>query len=299
MKDIEIKNGDAFELIKKVESNFVDLVLTDPPYFFDKLDDTWKEEDINYKTSNQRVKSLPAGMKFDPKQGKRVYEFIYEISKEIFRVLKPGAFYFCFSSARLQHRVASAIEDAGFYIRDTFLWIYKESQLKASSLERYVTDDKKNLLSGWKTPQVRTNYEPIIVAQKPPKETLVKNFINYQVGLFNFEEKLENNYTLSNILLTEEIEGFPNMFLVPKPKKTEKMNYNNHPTVKPISLLSLLIRMSTKENALVLDPFLGSGSTAISACLTNRKFLGFELNKEYVDIANRRLVDMCEKVLDK
>jgi hypothetical protein len=64
---------------------------------------------------------------------------------------------------------------------------------------------------------------------------------------------------------------------------------NFHPTVKPISLMSYLVIMGSRENDLVLDPFVGSGTTCIAAKLLNRKYLGMELNDEYVVIAQERI----------
>ena len=64
---------------------------------------------------------------------------------------------------------------------------------------------------------------------------------------------------------------------------------NFHPTVKPISLMSYLVIMGSRENDLVLDPFVGSGTTCIAAKLLNRKYLGMELNDEYAVIAQERI----------
>ena len=64
---------------------------------------------------------------------------------------------------------------------------------------------------------------------------------------------------------------------------------NFHPTVKPISLMSYLVTMGSRENDLVLDPFVGSGTTCIAAKLLNRKYVGMELDNEYVVIAQERI----------
>lgn len=68
---------------------------------------------------------------------------------------------------------------------------------------------------------------------------------------------------------------------------TERLNI--HPTVKPIALMEYLIKLITPENGTVLDPFLGSGSTGIAAVRLNRSFIGFELEKEYFEIAQSRI----------
>jgi len=62
-----------------------------------------------------------------------------------------------------------------------------------------------------------------------------------------------------------------------------------HPTEKPESLLNRIILLGSKENDIVLDPFLGSGTTGVVAVQNNRKFIGVEINKEYFDIARGRI----------
>ena len=64
---------------------------------------------------------------------------------------------------------------------------------------------------------------------------------------------------------------------------------NLHPTCKPISLMSYLTILTTRENDIVLDPFTGSGTTAISSILLQRRFIGFEREEEYWKIATERI----------
>jgi hypothetical protein len=72
-------------------------------------------------------------------------------------------------------------------------------------------------------------------------------------------------------------------------EKTSKPKYNHHPTVKPLKLMSYLITLGSRENDIVLDPFCGSGTTCIAALTLGRKFIGIELEKEYCEIARKRL----------
>lgn len=64
---------------------------------------------------------------------------------------------------------------------------------------------------------------------------------------------------------------------------------NNHPTVKPIDLMKYLCRLVTRPNGVVLDPFMGSGSTGIAAMLEGFKFIGIEMDAEYFKIAEKRI----------
>jgi len=75
---------------------------------------------------------------------------------------------------------------------------------------------------------------------------------------------------------------------------TSKINIKDkqlysHPTIKPLEFIRKIIRNSSKENDVVLDCFIGSGTTAIGCILENRKYIGFEINKKYFDIAQQRI----------
>lgn len=117
----------------------MDFLLSDPPYFLDQLDDKWSHEAIG---QNMRkagaVGGLPVGMKFDPVQGRRLEAFFHQVSLEAIRVLKPGAFMVAFSQGRLVHRLATAAEDAGFEIRDLFVWEHEGGQGKAFTHTHFV-----------------------------------------------------------------------------------------------------------------------------------------------------------------
>jgi len=71
-----------------------------------------------------------------------------------------------------------------------------------------------------------------------------------------------------------------------------------HPTQKPLELFKYLIEASSNENDIVLDPFLGGGTTAVACKMLNRKFIGIELNPEYCEIARKRIKSIPER-LDK
>lgn len=64
---------------------------------------------------------------------------------------------------------------------------------------------------------------------------------------------------------------------------------NNHPTCKPIKLMSYLITLGSRSNDIILDPFIGSGTTAIACKILNRRYIGYEINKEYCEITKKRL----------
>ena len=88
---------------------------------------------------------------------------------------------------------------------------------------------------------------------------------------------------------------YDHIFMIPKPSKAEKGGNNPHPTVKPLRIMERLIRLVTPKPSvvntpvIVLDPFMGSGTTGVSAKRLGRSFVGFELSKEFYDIAVNRV----------
>ena len=310
MKNNEFINkiicADTLELLPKIESDSIDVVLTDPPYFLDKLDNKWDYKKVSNQSNQYAVKSLPAGMKFDREQGVRFYKWYLDVSKEIFRILKPGGFFFSFSSPRLYHRMASAIDDAGFEIRDAFMWLYTQNQAKAMSMNHFIkkmnTDEeiKNNIkakLSGWKTPQIKSCFEPIAMAQKPTDQTYLNNMLKYEVGLFNTNVKIGDNMYPANVFTVDKInELIDKTFLLSKPTKKEKGEYNDHKTVKPLAICEYLIKLSAfAKDAIILDPFVGSGTTAMAAKKLGKQYVGIDSNEKYTKIAEKRLLDLDKK----
>ena len=298
---IKIINNDCLVELIALQDNSIDCVITDPPYFIDKLDNKWDSKKVS-NDSNSHIKHLPKGMKFSKNQVKELYDFYLEVSKILINKLKPGGYFLSFSSPRLYHAIAMACEIGGFEIRDMINWTYTQSMPKGMSVNHIIekmkiTREEKDTLKkeyeGFKTPMIKACFEPVCVAMKPiGKLTFIKNELIFKTGLLDFNQKvgIDNDRVPANIITTEEFnELYDKNFMIPKPSKKEKGKINTHITVKPISLIEHLIKLFSKEGALVVDPFLGSGTTALACKNTNRKCIGIELNEEYYKIALERL----------
>ncbi len=280
---IKVVTGNCFEKIGEIEKNSVHLVITDPPYFLDGLDSAWRKGGENAKRATGVVGGLPVGMKFDPKQGRALQDFIGRIGELLLGVMLPGAFAVMFSQPRLAHRMAVGMEEAGFEIRDLLVWHFtRRAQFKAFSQEHFVNkmdipiDEKEALkrdMQGRKTPQLRPQFEAMILAQKPREGTFVENWKKYKTGLIDPKKTLDGN--TPNTVMTVE--------------KPHKEQYNGHLTVKPLHLITHLIELLSLPRQTVLDPFLGSGTTALAAWNTGRCCVGIESNPDYIEIAKRRL----------
>lgn len=299
--------GDSLEILSNLEDNSIDIVLTDPPYFLDKLDNNWQYKKVEDTRNQQTIKSLPAGMKFDRKQGQEFYKWYLIISEQIYRILKPGGFFFSFSSPRLYHRMASAVDDAGLEIRDCFLWLYTQNQAKAMSINHFIEKMKisdaekksiKEKFNGWKTPQIKSCFEPIVMSQKPADGTYLNNMLKNNIGLMNTNIRVGDNMFPANILTVDNInEMIDKSFLIGKPTKKEKGDFNNHKTVKPVEICEHIIKLTAfYKNAVVLDPFVGSGTTAVAAKKLGLNYIGIDSNPEYVKISEKRLGELDKKI---
>jgi len=293
-KNYQLFNEDCRRGIKNVSENSVDFIVTDPPYFIDGMDDAWNDNNLKAKAAKSGViGGLPVGMKFDRAQGEKLQQFLEPLCKEFLRILKPGGFCVVFSQGRLYHRTAMALDLSGFEIRDLLGWKY-EGQAKAFSQNHFIRRDKTmpeaekqqlmEELDGLKTPQLKPQMEPMVLAQKPKDGTFVENWKKYQVGLVNTKESLDGMFPGTVMEVSK---------VVRKHETDEKLE---HMTIKPVCLISHLIKLFTKTGQTVLDPFLGSGSHGVAAIESNRKFMGFEIEKKYYDIASRRIESATAKI---
>ena len=300
MDNINIVNANCLDEIIHIQDNSIDCIITDPPYFISKLDNNWDANKLNNSTINSHI-NLPCGMKYDKKQSKDLYDFYLNLSKILFKKIKPGGFFLSFSSPRLYHSIAMACEHAGFEIRDMINWVYTKSIPKGMSVTHFIKkmdiseEEKVEMIDkykNYKTPQIRSCFEPICVAFKPIESTFIKNEIKYNTGLIDFSVKVGNgnDKVPTNVITTSPQDIlYDKNFLIQKPTKDEKGHFNTHITVKPLQLIEHLIKLFSKENAIILDPFVGSGTTAVGCKNTNRKCIGYEINKEYYEIAIKRI----------
>lgn len=162
---------------------------------------------------------------------------------------------------------------------------------------------------------LKTAYEPIIMVQKPLENSLAENVLKYQVGSLNIdstripfaqgETDVGHNphplgRVMSNIIQTEDFGDYNKYFNINSNEDLDhflfyskvrdgKKTGNSHPTKKPVQLMKQLIKLVTIEQQIVLDPFMGSGSTGVAAKELNRDFVGYEKQSDYFVIASERL----------
>ena len=144
----EVRHGDCLALMRAMPDASVDAVVTDPPYELGFMGKSWDA----------------SGIAFNP-----------EVWAEALRVLKPGGHLLAFSGSRTYHRMACAIEDAGFQIRDQIMWVYGSGFPKSL-----------NLPGGLGT-ALKPAHEPICMARKPLDGTVAGTVLKHGTGAINVD----------------------------------------------------------------------------------------------------------------
>jgi site-specific DNA-methyltransferase (adenine-specific) len=468
---IDLRLGDCLEVLKTLEDNSVDSIVTDPPYHLTSITKRFGKEGsapAQYGTDGAFARASKGFMGKEWDGGD--IAFRTDVWKECYRVLKPGGHLLSFGGSRTYHRMAVAIEDAGFEVRDQIMWVYGSGFPKSHNIgkaidkiqgnEREIGKSKGTFVSsggqlngentrterfeskgngdweGWGS-SLKPAHEPICMARKPLSEkSIAENVLKHGTGGINIDDcripfdmtdtnpatnplyRQENNYKMpeagqesngavsftsskneisqegrfpANIMFDEEAGkildeqsgvsksqkrkpeynkptehtntytpkasdyrddntyddkgGASRFFYCPKVSKKERnegMEHevgvfhqrprredgtiiykethpeewkeamdklprkdktskaaaeeklqgkkgNTHPTVKPIALMEYLIKLVTPKGGVVLEPFMGSGSTGIAAKNLGMSFIGIEKEEEYFEIAKQRI----------
>jgi len=138
----KVHQSDCIEFMRKMPENSVDSLICDPPYGLEFMGKEWDKFKITKQTKSQVVKNLGAGMRRQTRD--EIFEFqrwTRQWAKEALRVAKPGATLLSFGGTRTYHRMACAIEDAGWIIKDCIMWLYSTGFPKALDIKKSL--DKK------------------------------------------------------------------------------------------------------------------------------------------------------------
>lgn len=299
-----IINQDCIEGLTHIAPNSIDACITDPPYNYEFIGHKWDADEIKRRTeriqnSSTLVKHIPYGsglaggvrnQRWYKRNADNIQEYqdwCFKWGKETFRVLKPGAYIMVFNSSRTVAHVQVALEKAGFYARDILVWKKNSGIPKGLNFTKKLEKEGVSGAERWEGWHscLRNEWEAIALLQKPLENNYLETVKKYNIGLMKAQR--EDGSFLSNIL--DNI------------KRDAKEEFNIHCTVKPLDLIDRLIRMvvPSGDDKIVLDPFMGSGTTAVASIQNNTSFLGYEINNEYCEIAQKRVEKYYKTLSDK
>lgn len=214
---VALHAGDCLDVIRTLPDNLFDAVVTDPPYALVSIVKRWGSLNAAPCKSDgasgvyKRATAGFMGKQWDT--GERA--FAAEFWAEVLRVLKPGGHVVAFSGTRTYHRMACAIEDAGFEIRDQLAWTYGSGFPKSH-----------NMGDGWGT-ALKPAWEPIAFARKPLIGTVAQNMAEHGTGALNIDGcrvpgTFESGWSKSGSKASENVAmSGPNYARGPKPDNAD------------------------------------------------------------------------------
>lgn len=290
---IDLIYDDCNKYLPTLDGNSIHLILSDIPYGIGA-----EEWDVLHNNTNsallgnspaqrkvgavfkKRGKPINGWSEADKAIPKEYQAWCSQWASQWYRVLKPGASAIVFAGRRYAHRCIVAMEDAGFSFKDMLAWQRQRAPHRAQRIslvyERRGQLHHATTWQGWRVGNLRPVFEPVLWFTKPYPTggTLADTLLEQGVGAYNETAFLQ-------------YEANPNNILTSWYEKTEATSL--HPTQKPLKLMKSLIELTTKEGSIVLDPFMGSGSTGVASKDLKRKFIGIEKDEQYFKIAEKRL----------
>ncbi|MEA2015315.1 MAG: DNA methyltransferase [Actinomycetota bacterium] len=243
--------GDSLELLKKIKNNSIDMIFADPPYFLSNGGIT---------CMSGKMVSVDKG-KWDKSNGvEENFKFNMEWLGECRRILKKDGTIWISGTSHIIYSIGYAMQVLGYKILNDIVWYKRNAPPNLSC--RYFTHST----------------EIILWAAKSDKS---KHYFDYQRM-----KQMNKNKQMRNIWDIEETDP-ENLWEISSPGKKEK-EFGKHPTQKPEELLKRIVLASTKEGDIIIDPFNGSGTTGIVASRLNRKYIGIDSEKEYLDLTIKR-----------
>lgn len=249
MKNYRLYHDDCLKILETIPENTFDMIFADPPYMLSNDGITCQ---------NGKVVSVNKG-KWDKSQGfEQDFEFHKKWLSACKRVLKKNGTLWVSGTYHSIYSCGFAMLLSGYHILNDISWFKPNASPNMSC--RYFTASHETLI--WARKDKRTKHT------------------------FNYE--LMKNGDFSSDFIKKPNTQMRSVWAIGTPKKSEK-TFGKHPTQKPLDLLERIILASTNEGDLILDPFMGSATTGVAALKHNRKFVGIEKEKEFIELAEKRL----------
>ena len=240
----KIYQGDCIEVMKTMPENSIDYCIADFPYNISNYGNSITKKGNNFVKGDFG--------EWDKWEDMEEYlDWVFDVSKEIQRLLKPLASCLFFFDSRQAGWISYELERRGIFVyKSPIIWV------------------KNNPIPHLRKTGFRSSFEHGSWLINSQERYIGNAKIVIKPKIFNFQEQVE----MMNVM-----------------KYNIGKKETKHPTEKPLELTSRFIKIFTNENNLVLDPFLGSGTTAVACKHLKRNYIGIELNPEYIKLARQRL----------
>lgn len=241
-------HGDSLKLLEKLPVDSIDMIFADPPY---NLSNGGFTVHAGRRVSvNKGEWDVSSGLEND-------FAFHRKWIEACRRVLKPAGTIWISGTYHSIYQCGFALQQAGYHILNDITWFKPNGSPNLSG--RYFTASHETIL--W----ARKN--------KDAKHT------------FNYKLMREGDW--GDDFLKRTGKQMRSVWAIGSSQEWEK-RFGKHPTQKPYALLNRIVLASTNKGNIVLDPFTGSSTTGLAAAQHGRKFIGIDLEKEYLELSTQR-----------
>lgn len=264
--------GDSLQIMKRFEDNVVDVIYLDPPFFTQDIQRLCSTKDEKEYIFNDRWNSLNDYL-----------QYMEERLLACKRVLKDTGSIFVHCDRNASHYLKIILDK--IYGIENFqseiIWYYRRwSNSKKGLLNNHQVIFFYSKSSNFKFNKIYTDYSAT---------TNVDQILQDRVKDKNGKSRYKCDENGESVIGRSK-KGVPlsDVWEIPylNPKAKERVGY---PTQKPVILLEQIIKLVTDEHDVVLDPFMGSGTTLVAAKMLNRNYIGIDCLREAVNLANQRL----------
>ena len=327
---IDLRCGDCLEVMKTIPDKSINLVLIDPPYNIKKAKwDKWKtvneyiefmgkvfleiqrvlkdngsfyffhndflqivelQNYINKNTSFVFKQFIVWNKRFNEAKNKGFLDGFCEVeSLRNYQQMAEYCLYYTFQDNYVDNKLyIEKVKDIQQYVKD-LIYKYKGNVTEANNFYCEESGKKGNyrsLFFGKCQPVLYTKEQYDILCKYIKKLNCKERLKSYEeiLNMCNTEKYKKLRYTFNNLKYHHSVMDYE---IAPK---------QGHITPKPVNLLEYIIKTSSNENDIVLDCFMGSGSTGVACINTNRNFIGIELDEKYFNIAKNRIENTIKEI---
>lgn len=251
-KDFALYHADSIELMNELPENSIDMIFADPPYNL---------SNGGFSVQSGKMVSVNKGAWDVSKGFKDDYEFHHRWLQAARRILKPHGTIWVSGTYHSIYQCGYAIQSLGYHILNDITWFKPNASPNLSC--RFFT----------------ASHETLIWARKDKKAKHVFDYDLMKEGHWPEDQLKKPGLQMRSVWAM----GTP---------RPEEKRHGKHPTQKPLDLLKRVILSSTKKGDVVLDPFTGSSTTGIAAVVNGRKYIGIDLERDYLDLSIKRFKDL-------
>ena len=245
-------HGDAILLLNQLPADSIDMIFADPPYNL---------SNGGFTVHAGRMVSVNKGDWDESKGFNDDYNFHYQWMEACKRILKPHGTLWVSGTYHSIYQCGHALQSLGYHILNDISWFKPNASPNLSG--RFFT----------------ASHETLIWARKDKKSKHIFNYKLMKEGHWPEDRLKKPGLQMRSV------------WAMGTPKPAEK-KHGKHPTQKPLDLMKRVVLSSTNKGDVILDPFAGSSTTGLAAVLNNRRFVGIDMEKQYLDLSVKRYKDL-------